>query len=164
MRRGIRNVVLRLLDGETHLGRDHRLQEVFVVTRKRGVELVFGRDLQMAVQLVALDGGVLHLVVDHLVIEVGVGVLRLFAHAGAPLHHCPEHHQADEDKEPKHDGFNARVHQRLLFAAKAKQLPRPPMINPWPKATFLDAPAPGKVAKTTQRPQETRKPSPPEKQ
>jgi hypothetical protein len=25
----------------------------------------------------------------------------------------------------------------------------PPTINPWPTTTFLDAPAPGKVAKTT---------------
>ena len=97
------------LDGEVDLvvRIQHRLLQVFVVGRQSGVELVFGRDLQMAFKVVALDGGILHQVVLHLVVEFGVGILRLFAHIRASLHDGPQHHQTDGDKHPEHNRLNA---------------------------------------------------------
>ena len=103
---GKQEVVLLGLDVAGHFGRDHGLQQVVVVGRQRGVELVVGRGLQMALQVVALDGNVFHLAGLHLVIKIGVRVLRIFGHAVALRHDDPQHQSADDDKHPKHDRFN----------------------------------------------------------
>ena len=85
----------------------HRLLQVFVVGRQSGVELVFGRDLQMAFEVVALDAGIQHQAVLHFIVEFGVGILGLFTHIRASLHDEPQHHQADGDKHPEHNRLNA---------------------------------------------------------
>jgi hypothetical protein len=100
-------VVLRLLDGEVDLGGEHRLLKILVVAGDRGVELILGRGLQVAMQLVALDLGIHDLLVLHLVEEVGVLDLRILAHVCALLDHRPQHQEADEDEDPEHDCFNA---------------------------------------------------------
>ncbi len=54
-------VGLRLLDGEVHIGGQHRLLQIFVVSPHGGVELVLGRSLQMPSQIGALDRRIQHL-------------------------------------------------------------------------------------------------------
>jgi hypothetical protein len=71
------------------------------------VELILGRCLQVTAQFVALDARIQNLLVLHLVEQVGVRNLRILAHACALLDNRPQHDQADEDEDPKHDRFNA---------------------------------------------------------
>ena len=114
---GMQDVVLRFLDGEVDLGRVQLVDQRIGAGRNRGMELVL-RALQMAVQLCALDGDILHLAGIDLVQKIGVADLCVLAHAGASLHHAPQEHEADEDKDPEHDRFNARIHQGSSFPAQ----------------------------------------------
>jgi len=111
-----------LFDREGDLGGQQRLFHILVVAGKRGVELVLGRGLQVAVQLIALDLRILHQALLNFVDQVGVFNLRILAHAGASLHHAPQKHEADENKHPEHDRFNARIHQDSSFPAGEKPL------------------------------------------
>ena len=55
-----------------------------------GVKLFLRRGLHMAVQFAALNFGIEYLALLNLVIQVGVGNLRVLAQAGALLPHPPE--------------------------------------------------------------------------
>jgi hypothetical protein len=94
-----------------------RLLKILVVGRNSGVELILGRGFQVAVQLSALDRGILHQPGLRLIEQIGVGDLRVFPHARAALHYSPQHHQADEDEDPEHDRFDSRIHQDPSFPA-----------------------------------------------
>ena len=116
-----REVALLFLLWEVHAGRQHGLFQIFVVIADVGVELLFGRGLQVAVQLVALDLGILHQPLLHLAVQVGVGNLRVLGpHASALRHHAPKQHEADEDKDPEHDRFDGRIHQYSSLSALEK--------------------------------------------
>ena len=88
------------------LGRLQFLGQRIGVGRNRGVELLFGRGLQMPVQIGALNGDILHLPRLDLVQQIGIGVLRLFPHACALRHDTPQQHQTNQDEDPEHDRFD----------------------------------------------------------
>ncbi len=89
------------------------------------MELILGIGLQVAAQLRALDGDVLHLLRINLVEQVRVRDLRILAaDAIAAADNTPQQHQADEDEDPEHDGFNGRIHQDSSFPAGEKPLTR----------------------------------------
>src|ERR1035437_8514902 len=71
----------------------------------------------MAVELGTLDGDILHRARLDLVQQIGVANLSVLAGTGALLHHTPQQHEANEDKDPEHDRFNGRIHQDSSFPA-----------------------------------------------
>jgi hypothetical protein len=90
------------------------------------VELILGVGPQVTVQFVTLNRRVLHRPRLHLVEQVGVSDLCVFAHACAPLHHTPKEHETDKDKDPEHDRLNGRIHQDPSFPGGEKSLASPP--------------------------------------
>ena len=65
---------------EVHLGGIELVGQAVGIGRNRGMELVL-RALQMAVQFIALDGGVLHLASVNLAQQVRVANVRGLAHS-----------------------------------------------------------------------------------
>ena len=97
------------------MGSQHRLLEIVVVLSDRGMELLLRRRFHMAAEIGALNGSVLHHVVLHLVVQVGIRYLRVFTRADrAVLDNTPEQHEADQYKDPEHDRFDGRIHQDPL--------------------------------------------------
>ena len=87
------------------------------------MELFLRRGLHMAAKVSALDGRVLHQPLLHLVVQLGVGDLRVLgSHSCALLHNAPEQHKADQDKDPEHDRLDGRIHQDSSFPAGRSRL------------------------------------------
>jgi hypothetical protein len=86
------------------------------------VELILERGLEVAAQLIALNGGVRDLIGLHLVKEVGVWDLYILAATRAFLEDTPEKDEAYDNDDPEHNGFNRRIHQDSSFSVSGEPL------------------------------------------